>query len=412
MMGSRDMLAIKRGLCTCLFYHAYGILMNSMDNSLKKIISSGLSSLSNIFSSDKGSVSVLGVDIGSSSVKLVQLKTKRGKAILETYGSVSLGPYGSVPVGQVTNLPPESIAQAIIDLLKECNATTRFGVVAIPSSSSLIFTISLPGKVTESDLATIVPTEARKYIPVPISEITLDWFMIPREATAFAGANLDASTATPATTEPKVEVLVVAIHNETLSRYQDILKQSELQSDSFEMEIFGNIRSSFEHDVAPVLLMDFGASKTKLCIVEAGIVRVFHVVNRGSQDITHNISASLNIPFEEAEALKRSVGLNESANPEVASIVKLSTDYIFADTNSVVLAYEKKYNVTISKIILSGGGSMLGGLVESTSAVFNRDVVLSNPFSKVEAPAFLDPILQNIAPEFAIAVGVALRNLQ
>jgi type IV pilus assembly protein PilM len=400
------------GISTCLFYHAYGILMYSMDNSLKKIISSGFSSLSNIFSSDKGSLSVLGVDIGSSSIKVVQLKTKGGKAILETYGSISLGPYGKVPVGQVTNLPSDNIATAIIDLLKESNTTTRFGVVAIPSSSSLIFTISLPGKVAESDLATIVPTEARKYIPIPISEITLDWFMVPREATVFENTISGQTAGAPTVMESKVEVLVVAIHNETLSRYQEILQKSELQSDSFEMEIFGNIRSSFEHDIAPVLLMDFGASKTKLCIVEAGIVRVFHVVNRGSQDITHNISTSLGIPFEEAEVLKRSVGLNSSSNAEVASIIKLSTDYIFSDTNSVVLAYEKKYNTTISKIILSGGGSMLGGLVESASAMFNRDVVRSNPFTKVEAPAFLDPILTNIGPEFAIAIGLALRSLQ
>ncbi|MEI6660114.1 MAG: pilus assembly protein PilM [bacterium] len=389
-----------------------------MDNSLKKILSSGFSSISNIFGSDKSSVSVLGVDVGSSAIKVVQLKTKGGKAILETYGSISLGPYGNVPVGQVTNLPTDNISQAILDLLKESNTTTHSGVVAIPSSSSLIFTIALPSNVTESDLKTIVPTEARKYIPVPISEITLDWFMIPREATVFEN-NLSQQNPTNNGLPPaekqvksdKVEVLVVAIHNETLSRYQEILKKSQLQSDSFEMEIFANIRSSFNHDVAPVLLMDFGASKTKLSIVDAGIVRVFHVVNRGSQDITHNISSSLNIPFEDAEKLKRSVGLDPSRNPEVASIVKLSTDYIFSDTNSVVLAYEKKYNISVGKIILSGGGSMLSGLSEAASAVFHAEVLRADPFAKVEAPAFLDPILKNIGPEFAVAVGLALRSL-
>jgi type IV pilus assembly protein PilM len=367
-----------------------------MDNSLKKIISSGLSSLTTIFSTDKSSISVLGIDIGTSAIKIVQLKMKKGKAILETYGSISLGPYGNVEIGQVTNLSTDSIAQALTDVLRESNATINFGVISIPSASSLIFTISLPDKVTESQLSTIIPTEARKYIPVPISEITLDWFMIPPEAEIQTN---------------KVEVLVVAIHNETLTRFQEILTKSHLQSNSFEMEIFGNIRSSFEHDIAAVLLIDFGASKVKLSVVEAGIVRIFHVVNRGSQDITHNIASSLTISFNEAEKLKRSVGLNASSNNTVASIIKLSTDYIFSDITTVVLAYEKKYNRSISKIILTGGGSSLPGFLEAATVVFHAQVVLGDPFAKVEAPAFLEQVLQSSGPEFAIAVGLALRSL-
>jgi len=385
-----------------------------MDNSLKKIISSGLSSLTNIFSSNKSSVSVLGIDIGSSAIKVVQIKSQKGRAILETYGSISLGPYGKGEVGQVTNLSTDDIAHAVIDVLKESNTTTQFGVIAIPSSSSLIFTISLPDKVTEGELSTIIPTEARKYIPVPISEITLDWFMIPPEATIFENSQegqSGKSAVLSSSTQGKVEVLVVAIHNETLSRFQEILTKSQLKSDSFEMEIFGNIRSSFDHDMAPVLLLDFGASKTKLSIVEAGIVRVFHVVNRGAQDITHNLSSSLSISFTDAEKIKREVGLNTSNNAEVASIIKLSTDYIFSDTNSVVLAYEKKYNRSISKIIMTGGGSMLPGLIEDATKAFRAEVIHGDPFRKVEAPAFLEPVLKNSGPEFAIAIGLALRSL-
>ena len=268
-----------------------------MDNSLKKIISSGLAGLSSMFSSNKSSDSALGIDIGSSAIKVVQLKKKGGKAVLETYGALSLGPYGNTAVGTVTNLDTDSIARALIDAMKESNITTHSGVVAIPSSSSLIFTLSLPGRVTEAQLPEIVPIEARKYIPVPISEVALDWFMVPQEVeTSESNAMEQVPTDVP-NTEPKVEVLVVAIHNDTLSRYQEILTKTDVHSDSFEMEIFSNIRSSFNYDLAPVLFMDFGASKTKLSIVEAGVVRIFHVVNRGSQDITKNISSSLGISF-------------------------------------------------------------------------------------------------------------------
>ena len=377
-----------------------------MDNSLKKIISEGLSSLSNVFSSDKSNKEALGIDIGSSAIKVVQLKKKNGKAVLETYGVLSLGPYGNTEIGTVTNLKTEDISRALIDVMRESNVTTKTAVIAIPSLSSLIFTISLPNKISETQLPKIIPIEARKYIPVPISEVALDWFVIPQEAESFETTDESQNAA-----QAKIEVLVVAIHNDTLSKYQDILKKTELHSDSFEMEIFSSIRSSFSHDLAPVLLIDFGASKTKASIVEAGVVRVFHVVNRGSQDISRNISQSLSIPFEEAEKLKRAVGLDEKQDARVESIAKLSIDYIFSDINGVVLAYEKKYNKNISKVVLVGGGSLLRGLLEYARGNFKTEVVYSNPFSKTEAPAFLDPVLSNSGPEFAVAVGLALRQL-
>ncbi|MEI7688585.1 MAG: type IV pilus assembly protein PilM [Candidatus Nomurabacteria bacterium] len=381
-----------------------------MDKSLKNVISSGLASLSEIFSSDKSTKSVLGIDIGSSAIKVVQLKKKNGKAVLETYGAISLGPYGNTDIGSVTNLKTEDIVRALLDVMKESNVTVKTGILAIPSSSSLIFTISLPDKITEDKLSSVVPLEARKYIPVPITEVSLDWFVLPKEADS-SEINIMNNTVAQKIPDPKTEVLVVAIHNDILGRYQEILKDTDIHSDSFEMEIFSNIRASFSHDLAPVLLMDFGASKTKLSIIEEGVVHVFHVVNRGGADITKNIVSSMGISFAEAEKLKRSIGLDANSNPEVADIIRLSVDYILSDTNSVVFAYQKKYNKNISKVILTGGGSLTKGLIERAVSNFHTEVIYSNPFSKTEAPAFLLPILEISGPEFSVAVGLALRQL-
>ena len=397
-----------------------------MDNSIKKIITEGISSLSEIFSPNKSTKNALGIDIGSSAIKVVQLKKKNGKAVLETYGAISLGPYGKTEIGSVTNLSTADIAKALIDVVRESNVTNKSAVIAIPSSSSLIFTISLPGNLNDSQLASIIPIEARKYIPVPITEVTLDWFIIPQEASSIEDGimTLDLSNqqavqadptkdpkSQPVAPESKVEVLVVAIHNDIMSRYQEVILKTDIQTDSFEMEIFSNIRSVLSHDTAPVLLMDFGASKTKLSIVDGGVVRVFHVVNRGSQDITKNISQSLGVSFDEAEKLKRSVGLDVASNAEVAKIIQTSVDYIFSDTNSIVLAYEKKYNKTVSKIVLVGGGSLLKGLVDQAVKSLHAEISLGDPFSKTETPAFLVPILKDSGPEFAVAIGSALRQL-
>jgi type IV pilus assembly protein PilM len=313
-------------------------------------------------------------------------------------------------IGATTNLQTDDIVKALLDVMRESNVTIRSGVMAIPSSSSLIFTISLPDKITEDKFPSVIPIEARKYIPVPITEVSLDWFVLPKE-TESSETNIMKEKNLTQVPDSKTEVLVVAIHNDILTRYQEILKKTDIHSESFEMEIFSNIRSSFSHDLAPVLLIDFGASKTKLSIIEEGVVHVFHVVNRGGADITKNIAASLGITFSEAEKLKRTVGLDSGSNPEVADIIRLSTEYIFADTNSVVFAYQKKYNKSISKVILTGGGSLMKGLVDKAVSNFHTEVVHSDPFSKTEAPAFLEPILKISGPEFSVAVGLALRQL-
>ncbi len=374
-----------------------------MDNPFKEILAKGLAMLK--MGGSSSSESVVGIDIGASSIKVVQLKRKGGKAVLETYGALSLGPYGDLDVGNVTNLPEEKLGVATVDVLKESDITSKSCALSIPSSASLVFLIDIPAAVPEKEFANIIPTEARKYIPVPISEVSLDWWAIPKKEESL-------EEATTETVAQKTEILVAAIHNETISKYRDIVKRANLSADFFEIEVFSNIRSTFGHELSPVLLLDLGASKTKLSIVEHGIVRSFHIINRGGFDMTTALSKSLSIPFTKAEQMKKELGLTTaSADKSVAEILKLSVDYIISETNSVVLAYEKKYNRTISKVILTGGGSLLKGFLEIAQDNFHSEVILGNPFGKVEAPAFLEHALESAGPEFSVAVGLALRKL-
>jgi type IV pilus assembly protein PilM len=124
------------------------------------------------FSQKKG-VSVLGIDIGSASIKVVQLKREKGRAILETYGEIALGPYAGTQIGRSTKLPSDKIAEALLDVMREANVTTIDSAISIPMRSSMVSVISLP-RLTDKQMVEMVPIEARKYIPVPISEVSLD----------------------------------------------------------------------------------------------------------------------------------------------------------------------------------------------------------------------------------------------
>ena len=124
--------------------------------------------------------SILGIDIGASSAKIVQLRSSKGAAILETYGEIALGPYGQQAIGKAVKLAPEKIAEALVDVMREANVTGRSGGLSIPFSSSLVSVLDVP-RAEPDQLKRMIPIEARKYIPIPVSEVTLDWFVIPRE---------------------------------------------------------------------------------------------------------------------------------------------------------------------------------------------------------------------------------------
>lgn len=374
------------------------------------------SNLSKIFSIPKGAFSskkeesVLGIDIGSSSIKVVQIKKKKGKAVLETYGTLALGPYAGGDVGRLTNLEPGVLSTALTDLIKEAGVSTNVGAVSIPSSASLIFIIELPMGIDEKQLPSIIQTEARKYIPVSINEVTLDWWIIPQRERELGDNTSSQNTQQP--TAQKMEILVAAIHNETIEKYKNIASSTSVSPLFFEIEVFGSVRSTFSHDLSPTLLVDMGAMKTKLSIVEFGIVKKFHIVNRGSYDITNSIASALSVPFSKAESMKREIGLLGKAEEKtVSDIARLSVDFIFAETNSVILAYERKYNRPITKIVFVGGGSLLKGLLDYSKNTFKANVVSGNSFAKVEAPAFLQEVLTEAGPEFSVALGTALRAI-
>jgi type IV pilus assembly protein PilM len=359
------------------------------------------------FFSKKGQ-SVIGIDIGSSSIKIVQLARKGGKAILETYGELALGPYAGVEIGQATNLPPEKISAALKDLMKEAKITTSESGLSIPYGASLITTIEMPA-VPEKQLAQMIPLEARKYIPVPLTEVVLDYWTIPKPKGQVQFSDQEQKSGQG----EKLDVLLVAIHKDTLSRFQTVVNQTNLKATFFEIEIFSAVRSVVDQDTASHMIIDIGAASTKVYLVERGVVRGSHVINRGSQDVTASISRALGVPVHNAELYKRNFAeIPLPQQKDALEAMSLSVDYVFSEANRILLNYQKRFNKEVAKVTMVGGGSRMESVLKIAEAHLQTQVVLGDPFNKTEAPAFLEQILKKTGPEFAVAVGVAFRKLQ
>lgn len=349
--------------------------------------------------SRKDGESVVGIDIGTSSIKVVQLTERKGAAILETYGEIAMGPYAELEVGQSVSVSADIAAKALTDLMREANVGSRTGGASVPLSASLISVISLPTKSRE-ELATMIPIEARKYIPIPITEVSLDWFVIPEEEASFlAGAGKERKPNTS-------DVLMVAIRNDALLKFQSIMKTAGVAPRFYEIEPFSISRSAYEHDTKPAMVIDLGASSTRVYVIEFGIVDISHTVNRGGQDLTLALAKSSGRTFREAELTKREKGIAESEAGANA------IEYIFSEARRIFLTYQRKEGKAISKVVLVGGGASMKGITDVAARFFDAPVMLGSPFDRVSAPAFIADALAKAGPSFTSAIGVALRALK
>ena len=218
-----------------------------------------LSSLLSVLKGGSQEGSVVGVDIGASSIKVVQLRSSHGSAVLETYGELALGPYAGQPIGKVVKLPPEKLTEALKDLMKEANITTNLAGVSVPFASSLVSVIDVP-KVDNDALKRIIPIEARKYIPVPVNEVMLDWLVIPAEEKQDSAFDrIEEKTPIQAKGQ---EGLLVAIHNNVLQTYQAVMQGANLTPAFFEIEFICTIRAALGHGLSPYMFVDIGAGSS------------------------------------------------------------------------------------------------------------------------------------------------------
>lgn len=357
--------------------------------------------------------SILGVDIGTSSIKVVVIEKVDEKILLRNYGEISLGPRAGVEVGQATNLPPEKVAEALRDLLKEAEITAHHTLIAIPFSASLLSLVELPD-VGDKELSSMIPLEARRYIPVPITEVSLDWWVLPKRRSEVKIVAKESTS--PEKVIGKIEVIIAAIHNEVIKKYESIKRDAQIPGEAshFEIEIFSTLRAVASHDLAPILVMDIGAGSTKLALVDEGVVRGSHVISIGGQDITLGLSRSQEIPFDKAEEIKCRAGIiGDADGRDVAAVSELLLANIMNESARFSENYEHKHNTKIEKVILVGGGARLKGIEKIVAQNFkNIPILIGDPFSRVDSPAFLSSTIKEISPNFAVSIGIALRGLE
>lgn len=380
------------------------VLLSILDKALKTLV--GISFLKKLklpgldFSFKKlvTPASFVGIDIGISSAKVVQLREESEKAVLETYGELKTGGYfkkaeGGFEGGALRFLDSE-IAGFVSDLLREANVTTKEAIFAIPAVSSFVTMIDLP-KTTRQEVASAVPFEARKYIPIPISEVVLDWEIV-----------LDDDSS------DKTHVLILAVPKEVINKYKRVAEIAKLNIRALEVETFSMVRSLIGHDQKTFAIVNIGAQSTTVAIIDKAVVHLSVNISRGSSAISLSLSRGLGITFDRADDLKKETGLSERAEEkEISGIISPIVDSLFSEVERVINVYNRKNIRKIERIILTGGGANLKGLIDYSAKRFGLEAGVGNPFARVTYPAFMRPIIKEIESDFAVAIGCALREI-
>ncbi|MDP1629169.1 MAG: pilus assembly protein PilM, partial [bacterium] len=211
----------------------------------------------------------LGIDIGTSSIKLVELAKEKDRVRLEAYGQLSN--YGSIErIGdaiQTSSLAmlDSQVAQMIGFLMREAKTRTNKAIVSVPLFSAFVTIMEFP-VMSEKEIGQAVPFEAKQYVPVPLAEVILDWQILGavKKNSALEGArNVD-----------KTLVLLVAVPQEVVNKYKRISKLAGIDLRALELETLGMIRSIVGADKTSLVLVDIGGRNTSIAVVEGGVLRM------------------------------------------------------------------------------------------------------------------------------------------
>lgn len=343
---------------------------------------------------------VVGIDIGSSSMKVVELKESKGVITLSTYGEVQLGPYNNKHIGESVNLDTSQEQEALVDIIRESAVKARNAVFAMPLSSSFVTNVSIEAD-ADADLSSLVRIEARKVIPASLSEITLDWAEVEMTKTEQANGNTN-----------NRNVLIAAIQNSALERFKILMQFAGLTKPPTEIECFSVIRSLFTSQEEDVAIIDIGSVSAKLYIARKGLLMRMHRIRAGGAVASKQVAQALEVDFETAEQMKQAADRKSETFAELKRAHDSSYDRAFREFRQVLKEYEEKTGITLGSVYLSGGGALFPGIDTYLSQSIDREVVLARPFSKVAYPAFMEDIMEEIGPSFTVALGAALRSFE
>jgi type IV pilus assembly protein PilM len=342
---------------------------------------------------------LVGLDIGSSSVKAVELQGKPGNLVLVNLGQESLQP-DTVVDGQIMEL--NSVSQTISNIFASHQIKTERVAAGVSGSSVIVKNIIVP-PMSKEELEESIDWHAEEHIPFDIADVSLDYQVV--------GSSADS-----------LHVLMAACKRDFVANIKQAIQLAGKQPAIIDVDAFA-LQNCYEINYEPspdqsVALLNIGASTMNINILH-GVRSVFtRDVSVGGNQYTALLQKELGLTFEQAEGVKRGAMIpGETEERDLGSVLETVSDILALEIQKTFDFYRATSDDgegTVQKILISGGGSKLPGLTEFLANRFGIPVEAFNPFRqiKVDARRFDPEYMREVVPELAVAVGLALRGVE
>ena len=342
--------------------------------------------------------SMVGVDIGSSSVKTVELQGKNNDFQLVSLGYEALPP-DSIVDGQIMEL--NSVSNAIGSIFKEHKIKTTKVAAGVNGHSVIVKNIVLP-QMTDDELQESFAWHAEEHIPFDISDVNLDYHVT-------------------GTSDDAIHVLMAACKRDKIANVKQAIQLAGKQPAIIDVDAFA-LQNCYELNYDPqagqvVALLNIGASTTNINILNGARSVFTRDATFGGNQYTSLLQKELGLTFDQAERVKRGMPMPEgSEHREIEPILDTVSDILALEIQKTMDFYRATVEdgeSAVQKILVSGGGSKLKGLVEFLARRFEIPTEVFDPFRKirVDSRGFDPEYMREIIPEMAIAVGLALRGV-
>ncbi len=346
--------------------------------------------------------SYLGVDIGTTSIKIAEVKPGKHLPELVNYAVLEAGDYLGRSNSALQSSTLKLFDQEVIEFLKAAlhrmkPASTEV-IASLPVFSAFLTVLNFPD-MTSAELEKTITFQAGQYIPLPISEVAIEWIKVG-EFEDERGYK-------------QQQVLLISVPQEQIAKYQKIFQEAGLTLRVLEIESLGLARALVGGDPTPTLIVDIGSRSTNISFVERGILRFNSQTDFAGASLTQALVASLNINPRRAEELKREKGIVATgADYELSTIMLPFLDVIINEVKKAHYGYKSQFpaSAPIERVVLAGGGSNLAGIDKYVAREMELSAVKATPLVRFEYSPILEPVVGELNPLMSVALGLALRE--
>lgn len=342
----------------------------------------------------------LGVDIGTTSIKVVEFDEKDERPVLRNYGILeSVGHLQRLNSAIQTSglkIIEKEAAVLLKKLLDEMKVKTKEAAATLPSFTAFTTLFDVP-VMSREELAEAMKYQARSLVPLPMADVTIEW--------ATVGEYEDEKGI------KKQQIFLTSVPNEHIKRYQTLFRLAGLNLKILEIEALSLARALTLGDSGTSLIIDIGSRSTAIAVAQNGVLRYSAQTDFASSSLTQMVANGLGINVLRAELLKKQRGLTGSGGEYgLSTLIFPYLDVILNEARRIKDIFEGNYRGKIDKVVLSGGGSHLIGIEKYAADWFALPVTKANPFSRIILPSEISPLAPEIGPQLVAAIGVGMQQ--